>query len=206
MIDFSTLKGLTVPEGVVTKIEANGVVLWELKSGGSVILEVKKVDCDGNCVLLDIYPKSGGTVNVTYGGLTKTIVDDGTSENPNAVQVYFGTHGGVTDEVETPDSGTVTIEGDFAAFAAGTWKTTTSKSTTTNYFSGITAIVDFGSINYIPVYAFNGNKAIGEIALPNGIDSIGNNAFYGCQQLQFSEIPEGVKTIGNSCFILKCLI
>jgi hypothetical protein len=28
MIDFSTLRGLTIPEGVVTKIESGGVVLW----------------------------------------------------------------------------------------------------------------------------------------------------------------------------------
>lgn len=29
MIDFSTLQSLTIPEGVVTKIECGGVVLWQ---------------------------------------------------------------------------------------------------------------------------------------------------------------------------------
>lgn len=29
MIDFSTLKGLTIPEGNVTQIESDGVILWK---------------------------------------------------------------------------------------------------------------------------------------------------------------------------------
>ncbi len=32
MIDFSTVKGITIPEGVVKKIECNGVVLWKASS------------------------------------------------------------------------------------------------------------------------------------------------------------------------------
>ena len=131
MIDFSTLQALTVPEGVVTKIEKDGVVLWELPVGGSIVLEVKKITSNTyvgsttyngeTFILLDIYPRSGGTVTVTYGGLTKTITDDGTAETPNAQQVFFGTFNGVTDEVETPDSGKLTIRGDCYAFGCSTF-------------------------------------------------------------------------------------
>lgn len=35
MIDFSTLQGLTIPEGVVTQItDASGVVLWSAEKDG----------------------------------------------------------------------------------------------------------------------------------------------------------------------------
>lgn len=39
MIDFSTLKGLTIPEGVVTQIaDASGVVLWSAKRSAKVTI------------------------------------------------------------------------------------------------------------------------------------------------------------------------
>ena len=45
-IDFSTLQGLTIPEGVVTEIkDAGGRVIWAV-SGGKVILQVKKITSD----------------------------------------------------------------------------------------------------------------------------------------------------------------
>lgn len=45
MIDFSTLKGLTIPEGVVTQIaDASGVVLWSAKRTAIVTITS---DCNG---------------------------------------------------------------------------------------------------------------------------------------------------------------
>lgn len=44
MIDFSTLKGLTIPEGNVTKItDVSGNVLWEAPPSGATITITKKV-------------------------------------------------------------------------------------------------------------------------------------------------------------------
>jgi hypothetical protein len=209
MIDFATLKGLTVPEGVVVKIESGGVVMWELQTGGTVVLEVEKITAttyagsttynNESFILLDIYPKSGGTVSVTYGGLTKTITDDGTSEEPNAQQVFFGTFNGVADEVETPVSGTLTIDGDYVAFGVGGYKTS-SKGTALTYYSGITRVVDFGTIGYVPNYAFYENINLVTCELPKGIKSIGDNAFAYCEKINITEIPEGVETIGISAF------
>ena len=45
MIDFSTLQGLTIPEGVVTQItDASGVVLWSAKRLARVTITS---DCNG---------------------------------------------------------------------------------------------------------------------------------------------------------------
>lgn len=45
MIDFSTLQGLTIPEGVVTKItDASGTVLWSAKRSAIVTITGK---CEG---------------------------------------------------------------------------------------------------------------------------------------------------------------
>lgn len=209
MIDFATLKGLTVPEGVVVKIESGGVVLWELQTGGKVILEVAKITSNTyagsttynseSFILLDIYPKSGGTVSVTYGGLTKTINDTSGAAEPNAQQVFFGTFNGVSDEVETPVSGTLTIDGDYVAFGVGGYKTS-SKGTALTYYSGITRVVDFGTIGYVPNYAFYENINLVTCELPKGIKSIGDNAFAYCEKINITEIPEGVETIGISAF------
>lgn len=210
MIDFSTLQALTVPEGVVTKIEKDGVVLWELPVGGSIVLEVKKITSNTyvgsttyngeTFILLDIYPRSGGTVTVTYGDLTKTVVDDGTSEVPNAQEVFFGTYNGVTDEVETPDRGTLTIQGDCAAFGGGAYKTTSKSSTF--YYGGFLEVVDFGSVEQIPDYAFELSKELSLSRLPDNIRRIGNYAFYYCESITITEIPEGVEEIGNYCFYM----
>jgi hypothetical protein len=87
MINFATLQGLTIPEGVVTQItDASGRVLWMVKSGGGpAVLQVEKITAatkvngnvynDEQFILLNIYPKTNGTVSVTYGGLTKTVTD-----------------------------------------------------------------------------------------------------------------------------------
>lgn len=186
MIDFATLQGLTIPEGVVTKItDASGRVLWALNVGGPVVLEVAKITSDTYAgettytgeefILLDIYPKTNGTVKVTYGGLTKTITDTSGAAEPNAQQVFFGTFNGVSDEVETPASGTLTIEGGCVGVGVGSYAYTSGKNSN-KYCSCVTAITDFG-----------------------GITQITDSAFYGCK-LQIDEISEGVVSIGDRAF------
>ena len=197
MIDFPTLKGLTIPEGVVTQIaDASGRVLWAL-SGGKVILQVTKVTAttkagettysDEQFVLIDIYPKTNGTVKVTYGGLTKTITDTSGAAEPNAQQVFFGTFNGVSDSVETPASGELTIEGDCYAFATGQY---TNDKPTSSTSGCIINILDFGNVKEIParafhrvVYAAGGNGLTGELVISSKIKSIGKGAFLGNEHL-----------------------
>lgn len=216
MIDFATLKGLTIPEGVVVKIESGGVVLWELQSSGTVILEVEKITSNTYAgettynseqfILLDIYPKSGGTVNITYGGLTKTITDDGTSTNPNAQQVFFGTFNGVSDEIETPVSGTLTIDGDYDAFGVGSFSTSSKNS---GFFAGITEIIEFGKPTKIPVGAFTNCVNLTDVIIPSSVTAMGDisimsatttGAFSGCSNLKNVHIPNGVTMIGDYTF------
>lgn len=199
MIDFATLQGLTIPEGVVTQItDESGRVIWAV-SGGKVILEVEKITSDtyvsstsytGEAfILLDIYPKkSNSTVTVTYGGLTKTLSFTSTSKK----QVYFGTYGGVADSVATPASGTLTIEGDCVGVGVSSFNT--AKNSTTRC-SCITAITDFGGMKKIPSYAFYKCYAIALAELPSGITSIGDHAFYNCTGITLSELPSGITSI-----------
>lgn len=211
MIDFTTLQGLTIPEGVVTQIaDVSGRVLWMVSGGEDlpISLEVAKVSFTSyagetsypsECVLLDIYPKkSNSTVKVTYGGLTKTLVFSGT----NAQQVFFGTYNGETDSVTTPASGTLTIEDGCAAFGHSAYQSS-SKATMKRYAVCITSVVDWGSVEYIAPYAFYGLQGEVKIALdelPDGITSIGASAFRNCSKITVTEIPHGVKTIGAEAF------
>lgn len=190
MIDFTTLQGLTIPEGVVTQItDESGRVIWAVQSGEPIVLEVEKITSDTYAgettytaeefILLNIYPKTNGTVSVTYGGLTKTITDTSGATHPNAQQVFFGTFNGVTDSVATAASGTLTIEGGYVAFGCGSFQTG-SKATTKGYCACITAIDDWGEVKSIP-----------------------SNAFQEASNLNVQELPEGIETIGDYAFAMK---
>lgn len=239
MIDFETLKSLTIPEGIVTQIAIDGAIVWELSSDGPTgptVLEVAKVTkttyagetsySDESFILLDIYPKTNGTVTVTYEGLTKTITDTSGAESPNALQVYFGTLTGVSDSVETPASGTLTIEGDYAGFGVGSY--TSDSKGSSSWCSCITAVIEFGAVTILPASAFNNCKNItsnlnqlipkkikriedrtffqcsgltGDLIIPTRIKSIGAYAFCTCTGFKGSlVIPESVTSIDNYAF------
>ena len=205
-INFSTLQGLTIPEGVVTQItDAAGSVLWKVASnGGQIVLEVKKITSNTYAnsttysnekfILLSITPKSASSViKVTYGGLTKTL----TFSFAFATNVFFGTFNGVSDETETPDSGTLTIEGDCIAFGVGSFNTT--KSTTT-YCGCITSVTNSGNIAQIPHHAFSCCTALTSVDIPVGVTYIGLYAFEGCTNLTSATIPSSVTSIEVGVF------
>lgn len=207
-IDFATLQGLTIPEGVVTQItDASGNVLWSA-GGKDVILEVEKITSNTYAsetlyegeqfILLDIYPKTNGTVSVTYGGLTKTITDTSGAESPNAQQVFFGTFNGVSDSVTTPDSGTLTIEGDCRTFAIGYY--TTSAKGALGPCSCITAIAEWGDVTQLPANALYSCTKLSELALPANFTSIGGFAFMLCNNLVNVVFNDGLKSIGEKAF------
>lgn len=191
----------------------DGETVWQSR----VILEVTKmtnqltydsgISYSGeDFILLDIYPKRGGTVTVTYGGLTKTITDDGTSEIPPAQQVFFGTFLGVTDVVQTPMSGTLTIMG---ARAVGTgcflYPTTDIEGNSSIgelRFTGVTKITSLGRVEEIPDRAFMHCKdfAFTSVVIPDSVTSIGDWAFGSCYQLRSIHIPNSVTSIGSYAF------
>ncbi len=214
MIDFSTLQGLTIPEGVVTQItDASGRVLWAA-GGGKVILEVEKITSDTYAgettytgeqfILLDIYPTTNGTVNVTYGGLTKTITDTSGAEKPNAQRVYFGTFNGVSDSVATPASGELTIEGKYYALGCSVYEKS-SKDLVPQICFCVTRIENFGKISIIPDYAFGSPTGgtpcqLGDaLEIPSGVKSIGFEAFYNCG-IKTLTIGKNVEFIGYLAF------
>lgn len=212
-MNFATLQGLTIPEGVVTQIaDASCRVLWsavKMIEDRAVLTVAKQTAttyvgetsyANESFILLDIYPVSGGTVNVTYGNLTKTITDTSGAEKPNAQQVYFGTFNGMSDSVETPASGTLTIEGNFYAYGIGSYGEYANKSSG-GYSPFITGISEFGEyITDIPFRAFYKCTGLTSVTIPNSVTSIGARAFYECTGLTSVTIPNSVTTISEETF------
>lgn len=204
-------------DGVARKITkayvgVNGVAqLWWVaeRNPKPAVLQVEKFTSDTyagettytgeSFILLNVYPKTNGTVKITYGGLTKTITDTSGAEEPNAQKVFFGTFNGASDSVETPASGTLTIEGAYRGYGLGTFSTN-SKGLVSYATNSITGIIDMGEPAFIPGYAFYMCSNITLSSLPNGIAEIGSYAFYGCLKINITEIPEGVVSIGDDAF------
>lgn len=209
-MNFATLQGLTIPEGVVTQIaDASGRVLWKLETSKPVVLEVAKITSDTYAgetlyedeqfIALNVFPKTNGTVSITYGGLTKTITDTSGAEEPNAQQVFFGTFNGVSDSVATPASGELVIEGEYSGFSPGTYQVTSKGLSMTNC-ACIIGVVDWGDLTEIPSGAFNGCKNLTHVEFPKGITNISGSAFYKCTSLALTALPDGIISIGSNAF------
>lgn len=206
MIDFATLQGWTIPEGVVTQItDASGRVLWSAVESEPIVLEVEKITSNTYAaettytgeqfVLLNIHPKNAnGVVNVAYGNLTKTLTFSGL----NAQTVFFGTFNGVSDEVETPASGELTIEGDCSNVSIGTFAKSSKSST--NYCNCVTGFVEFGAMNAILINGFRYCTGMISVILPSSIKSIGATSFWGCTGLREFFIPSSVSNIEHAVF------
>lgn len=209
MSDFSSLKRLTIPEGVVTQIaDESGAVIWAA-GNDPVILEVEKITSDTYAgettytgeqfILLNIYPKTNGTVKVTYGGLTKTITDTSGAAEPNAQQVFFGTFNGVSDSIATPISGELTIEGNFYAFGCSSFSSAANK-TNDKITNCVAEIVDLGNIEVVPVKAFMScSKIEGNVTIPEGVTMIGASAFAGTKITSIT-LPTTMTFIGSLAF------
>lgn len=192
-IDLSKATALSDDYGNIVQLELGGKVIWAV-SGGKVILQVEKITSNTYAaettyekeqfILLDIYPKTNGTVTVTYGGLTKTITDTSGAEEPNAQQVFFGTFNGVSDSVATPASGELKIDGDCAAFSIGGYKKLLDSKAFSQYCYCITEVVKWGEgCTNIPGYAFSGCTSITSMPIPDSVMKIGEKAFYNCTNI-----------------------
>ena len=217
MIDLTNVVSVSDLYGNVVQItDEAGNIIWAVQSDKPVILEVEKITSDTYAgettytgeefILLDIYPKTNGTVSVTYGGLTKTITDTSGAESPNAQQVFFGTFNGVSDSVATPASGTLTIEGDCRGFGVGAFKIS-NKGLTTRVFK-IDAVISFGKISEIPDLAFSGDvlttdssPKLTSVEIPSSVKRIGYYAFSYCKNLTTVNLTNGLKEIGAYAFI-----
>lgn len=157
-----------------------------------VVLEVEKITSDTyssansesytgeSFILLDIYPKTNGSVYVNYGNSSKSVTDTFGATNPAPEKISFGTFNGAGGFVSTPSSGTLTIEGDCKSFGVGTFSVTKTK---TDYCDCITAVRSLGDITTIVDDAFHGCAGITSVTIPDSITSIGSNAFEGCTGL-----------------------
>lgn len=182
MIDFSKVTGITIPEGVVAKIEAGGVVLWNAKASEPIVLEVEKITSDTYAndttysgekfILLQLL---GTNMEITYGGLTKTATSMGSL---HAI-VHFGTYNGKSDNVETPSNGTLTITG-CSTFRVGHYNNTKSSIVPCNC---VTDVSDFGSLECLGLSALKNCAKLTSVVISENLTSIGTNAFGGCTGL-----------------------
>lgn len=200
-------------EGVARKVAAGYVGVsgvarkyFCLVNKAPVVLQVEKMVYntyanettyeDESFILLDIYPKSANcTVKVTYGDLTKTLTFSGISTIKK--QVYFGTFNGVPDSMTTPDSGTLTIEGDYVGFGCGVFNV---EKYVTDTCSCITEINEFGDIEFIPDNAFESCIRLSSTIIPEGVTKIGDRAFFSAYRIDSVIIPASVISIGDFAF------
>lgn len=209
--DFSKIAELSTARGKLVELKNSaGRVIWALDSNAPIVLTAKKITdttkageteyANEQFMLFDIYPKTNGTVSVTYGGLTKTVTDTSGAANPNAISVFFGTFNGVSDSITTSESGTVTIEGDYSYFTAGSYSTVSGKMSIPATFNGITSIDNFGSIVEIKDGMFRSQSSLETVILSKRIKHIGNGAFANCSKLSNFHITSNVRTILSNPF------
>lgn len=203
-MNFATLQGLTIPEGVVTEIKnANGVILWA--GGGKAVLEVEKITADTYAgettytaeqfILLDIYPKKANSViDISYGGLTKTL----TFSDTNAMQVFFGTFNGVTDSVLTPASGELTIKGDYVGFDLGSYQPN-SKGIPTKC-KCVKRVSKLGKITHVFSDVYDEWYTAETLEIPEGITYIGAQAYSSAKALSEVILPSTITTISSGAF------
>jgi hypothetical protein len=169
-----------------------------------VSLQVKKITADTYAnettysgeqfILLHIYPKTNGTVSVTYGGLTKTITYAGESLGQ---RVFFGTFNGVSDSVNTPSSGELIIDGDYENFATGNYN---SDKSTLVRCGCITAVNDFGNIKIIAALTFSNCVDLTSVIISDSVKKIESSAFKECTNLTSITMPSSGIFIGSGAF------
>lgn len=221
--DLSKVTGISDSRGNIVEIkDSAGRVIWSgmdaLVDGDVAILQVQKhiVDVykdaesfyeDEKFVAVGVTPISGGTVTVTYGALTKTVTDDGTSESPNAQQVYFGTYKGVSDSTVTPDSGILTISGSYSSFRNGSYQSAKLGSSSGDF---ITQVLCFGKLTHFSLSMFSvgpfgsgGTSSLEKVSMSSRITSMGSNLTGSPTCLKRITIPASLTSITDDAF-LQC--
>ena len=204
MLDFSTLKTLTIPEGKATRISKGSEdIVWESPIASFLAEKITANTYDKNTktsytdehfLLIDVDIAPYGTIIVNYAGYEK--IESNNSEKNIAVKIFFGTYLNITDDFATPDSGILTIEGDYVNYKVGVFNTAKS---TTKCCGCITKINSFGKITRINGQSFANCNKITEIILPKTITEIQMMAFENCTSLIRAVLP-GVLKFGSGCF------
>ena len=179
MINFSALQGLTIPEGAVTQIEKDGVLLWSAYKPGLY-------DANGTMVA------DWDTLVNTYGFKISNNYRDGNYKTAAGSGYYvFTTYAELKSGTVLKIPDTVTSIGSHALRGCNRGITD---------FAGLTRIEIPDSVTSIGNCAFADCTNLTSINIPSGVTVIDNGTFWNCEKLPSITVPEGVTSIGSTAF------
>lgn len=172
MINFSTLKDLTIPEGRVTEISVNNTMIWraisEVVSDGITYKlydsKAEVIACDNELSGNVLIPKE---VN---GRVVTTIRSQAFSNCTKLTSVII------------PDS--VTFIGESAFYKC----------------TSLASVTIPDSVRAIEIATFYHCRKLTSVTIPDSVRTIGRSAFYNCSGLTSVTIGNSVRTIGTTAF------
>lgn len=145
-------------------------------------------------LLINVTPSRGSSVNVTYEGVTKTVTGHLStgSYDSTAIEVVFGTYHGVTDDVETPDSGILTISGAYESYDLSVLYNTDNKSEATSII--LNKIINIGAPRYLcgkSLYSFaDADESNVVVNFPLGMKDDSTGGIFGYNgSITFDKMP-----------------
>ena len=146
--------GDIVITAVASEIETNIPAVLYVEKDTDTTYDGTTHRSEESFVLITVYPTRGSTVAVTYGDLTKYVTADYSKYQYDCsvgTNVFFGTYQGVTDEIETPDSGELIISGAYDSYGTTEYDNSSQASKSVALVrSHIASIVSDGAIRFIP--------------------------------------------------------
>lgn len=211
-MNFSNVKNITIPDGVVVKITSDGVVLWERTDTNSKMLLYKNCYDNGVITPDTTYLKNNSIVSNTYeNGQGVIIFKEKLTEIWN--NAFYNKDS--LEEITIPNSVT-TIRGQAFYDCSNLVNVVIPNSVTSIGSDAFYACIKLksitlpNSITHIEKYTFRYCTALQEVIIPDSVTSIGGAAFYYCTNLPTITIPSSVTSIGGgtfgSCYRLSKLI
>ena len=196
MIDFSTLKSLSIPEGNVIEISIDDTIVW---NASSIDIEIDGITyrlkgAEASVIECDSKMKGDVSIPSEIEGCVVRSIGKSAFEYCESLT-----------SINIPDS--VTSIGYYAFWGCHRLTSITIPDSVTSINSGtfwgcyrLTSITIPDSVTSIGAEAFSGCSRLTSINIPDSVTSIGDGTFYGCTNLTSINIPDGVTSIGYYAF------
>ena len=91
-MDFSKIKTFTIPQGVVTKISVNGIIIW--KKGDDIqTLATPTISLDGDTLIITAIDRRAETIIVFVNGEVARTIE---ADKETTVEMQENASGGIT--------------------------------------------------------------------------------------------------------------